>query len=174
MGQVFISYAREQESRELAERLGEELRRRGFDPWMDVTGLKPGAEFLPLIERAMKASQACVLLLAPGRFPSKEMQEEHREALEQFWERDLLLIPVRMRGAEVPSFLLSHVVIDVSGEGDWDAAVGQIVGTLQTAHANKPFTDESALTKARLQQEERLSYIEQCADSLDAGHSARE
>jgi len=94
--------------------------------------------------------------------------------LEQFWERDLPLIPVRIRGAEVPSFLMGQVAVEVWDQGDWEQAVRRVVEALQNIHTDKPFRDESALAKARSQQEERLSYIEQSADSLESGSQPRE
>ncbi len=95
---VFISYARE--DAQTARRLFYDLRRRGYDPWLDTESLLPGQDFKRTIRRAIKES-TFVLILISSKSVNKRgfFQAEVKEALAVFKEippGDVFLIPVRL------------------------------------------------------------------------------
>ena len=95
---VFISYARE--DAQTARRLFYDLRRRGYDPWLDTESLLPGQDFKRTIRRAIKES-TFVLILISSKSVNKRgfFQAEVKEALAVFEEiplGDVFLIPVRL------------------------------------------------------------------------------
>lgn len=98
---IFISYARE--DAQTARRLFSDLRRRGYDPWLDTESLLPGQDFKRTIRRAIKES-TFVLVLISSKSVNKRgfFQAEVKEALAVFNEippGDVFLIPVRLDGS---------------------------------------------------------------------------
>jgi hypothetical protein len=55
--QVLISYARE--DRQLAERLYEDLRSQGLDPWLDKKNILPGSRWKIVIRDAISSITVC-------------------------------------------------------------------------------------------------------------------
>jgi tetratricopeptide (TPR) repeat protein len=95
---VFISYARE--DAQTAKRLFFDLRRRGYDPWMDTQSLVPGQDFKRTIKQAIKES-TFVLILISSKSVNKRgfFQAEVKEAIAVFEEippGDVFLVPVRL------------------------------------------------------------------------------
>lgn len=95
---VFISYARE--DAQTAQRLFFDLRRWGYDPWLDTESLLPGQDFKRTIKKAIKES-TFVLILISSKSVNKRgfFQAEIKEALQVFDEippGDVFLIPIRL------------------------------------------------------------------------------
>jgi TIR domain len=172
--QIFISYPLT--SRKWAERLAESLREHGFSTWMDTERLKPGDNGRQAIERATRSADAIVVLVGPRREPDDLQRQEWRAALEAGWENPSKpLIPLLLRGAELPTFVRSKFSADEAvpvirvenPRRDWDRAVNDLIeilknGTDWGAKSKVP----SINAKDRSEQRERLSYIEGMANKL--------
>lgn len=75
---VFLSYAAQ--DGELARKIAEGLRRRGFHVWWD-DDILPGDNWAEAVSNALKDSQAMVVLLTPNALRSKWVQRDIEFAL---------------------------------------------------------------------------------------------
>jgi len=100
---VFLSYS--PEDRGLAQRLGDDLRRRGHDVY-------PAAHWPENVEAAVRRADAFVAILSPAAVASPFVQREVSLALvsERLADR---LIPVVLQGAEIPWILEKMAPISV-------------------------------------------------------------
>jgi MoxR-like ATPase len=101
---VFINYAREDQ--DVAARLYDDLRTRGFSPWMDKRNLLPGQNWKLEIERAIRNSAFFIALLS-SRSVNKRgyVQAELKAAyatLAEIPAGQIYVIPVRIDEVEVP------------------------------------------------------------------------
>jgi len=60
---VFISYAANAAARDWVARFADSLRQKGFRPYLDEQGAKPGEDWRTATERAFRTSDAIVLVL---------------------------------------------------------------------------------------------------------------
>jgi formylglycine-generating enzyme required for sulfatase activity len=98
---AFISYAREK--LDAAQRLYDDLKRAGVDPWLDVKSLRGGAPISATIKRAIKSCRYFIVLLSAESVKVSYVNRELREALERlgdFPETDVYLIPVRLEDVQ--------------------------------------------------------------------------
>jgi len=97
MPEVFISYAHE--DRDAAEQLYRDLRREGFDAWIDSQDLLPGSNWASEIRKAIRSSQYFILLLSKKCMTKRGfVHREIREALtvaQELPESDIFLVPAR-------------------------------------------------------------------------------
>lgn len=96
--QIFISYARE--DLEIAERLYNDLKRAGLNPWLDKVSLLPGEFWKVRIRETIKASSHVIALLSTMSVSKRGyVQKELKDALsvlEEVPESQVFLIPIRL------------------------------------------------------------------------------
>jgi TIR domain len=98
---VFISYARK-DGAQLAERLLGDLRREGFDVWLDTREIAGGATWTKKIEEALDKAEVVLALLTSGSYKSEICRAEQLRALR----RGKCVIPLlAQRGADIPLHL---------------------------------------------------------------------
>jgi len=98
MGRVFISYAREDVA--TAERLYNDLKRLGADPWMDTEDLVAGESWKSTIESAIKESSHFLVLISEHSVTKRGyVQKEVVQALQVLDEvppNQIYVVPVRL------------------------------------------------------------------------------
>lgn len=125
---IFISYAREDST--FAERMFDDIRLAGFDPWMDNECLLPGQKWEVGIEQAIRKSHYFIALLSSNSVAKRGyVQKEIRRALDildQIPESDIFLIPARLDDCRP-----SHVVLEqlnwVDMFPDWEKGLERIL-----------------------------------------------
>jgi hypothetical protein len=106
---VFIVYARE--DLDVARKLTAELKKHGFNPWLDVDEITPGQIWQKTVLRSLEESAAALVLVSDHLNKKGFVQEELRVALDTLQEsqKDLSpVVPVRLDDSPVPD-RLSHV-----------------------------------------------------------------
>lgn len=107
MRSIFVSYAREDQAAVL--HMCEQLKERGFTPWIDVDNLLPGQDWEYEIDKAIRTSSIFIACLST-RATSKRgyVHSELRKALkivETIPEGQVFLIPLRLEPCDVPTKL---------------------------------------------------------------------
>lgn len=126
---VFVSYSSLDAA--LAHRLATDLRRCGFDVWLDQWALTVGKEFAPEIERGVDDADALLVLLTPNSVDSKwvEIEWQRKQAIETATGK-VSVIPVRGGPCELPDFLHQRSFADVSG-GSYPLGFQHLVDLLE-------------------------------------------
>jgi DNA-binding MarR family transcriptional regulator len=87
-------------------RLGEELKKQGLKPWLDIEQIPPGRWFQDVIQAVIPSVRSVVIVIGPsgiGRWQVLEL----RAFISQCVERDIPVIPVLLPGIqEIPPSLL--------------------------------------------------------------------
>ncbi len=117
---VFISY--NSQDRSAALELDEQLRARGYHPWIDVRDIVLGQRWLDQLESIIERAPA-VLVLIGGSGLGPWEAEEMAAALQQAMKREVPVIPVFLKEApaevetdSLPLFLQSRVAVDLRTE----------------------------------------------------------
>jgi len=99
---VFICYAKEDFT--IAKKLYNDLKRAGFNPWLDTEVLLPGQPWKLVINQAIKESSYFLALLSSNSVTKKGfVQKELKmglDILEEFPESKIFIIPVRLDNCE--------------------------------------------------------------------------
>ena len=102
---IFLSYA--SADKKLAERLKEELVKSGLSVWSD-SDMTAGEDRRRRIEGAIRSASEILVLVGPKNVDDPWQQLTWRAALEAVWQDpDKRLIPILLRGADLPAFVLS-------------------------------------------------------------------
>lgn len=117
---VFLSYASEDKNK--VQRLCKRLKKAGFDPWLDKERLLPGQDWNLEIEKAQRSSDA-ILLCFSKRSVKKEgyVHREYKRAIkfqEEKPEGTIFIIPVRLDGCELPSYIQELQWVDYPEQYD--------------------------------------------------------
>ena len=108
--------------------LKDDLQRYGVSVWLDKDEIRPGNLFAQVLEEALAASRAVALIVSPEALASGWVKEEYYRALSLAKaETPLQLIPVILRGAELPGFLESRSWIDFRDEAAYAEKVRELV-----------------------------------------------
>ena len=98
MGQIFISYAREDER--TARQLYEDLLHRGQEPWIDSVDLLPGIDWKEAISEAITSSSYFLALISINSVNKRGfVQKELRQGLailDEIPPNEIYIIPVRL------------------------------------------------------------------------------
>src|SRR5437016_374380 len=98
---IFVSYARK-DGGELAQRLLEDLKKQGFDPWLDTRRIRGGASWTREIETALDQSDVVLALLTQGSYLSEICRAEQLRSLRT----GKTVIPLLARkGSDIPLHL---------------------------------------------------------------------
>ena len=98
MKQVFISHSGEP-SLALAAAVQQQLVNQGYEPWPDVTELKPGTD-LAIIHSALDRAGAGIVLLDPNGLRSEWLHHE-LSILQEKWVREGTPLLVVLKGASL-------------------------------------------------------------------------
>lgn len=100
---VFLSYS--SADRKLAEQLREELGSQGLSVWSDHL-IPAGTSWQDRLEDAIRSADSILVLVGPKSGTDEAQQFTWRTSLETVWQNsDKRLIPILLRGAELPPFL---------------------------------------------------------------------
>lgn len=107
---IVIIYARE--DLEQAHQLYGELKKKGFNPWLDVEEILPGDIWAKTVHKAIEESVAALVLVSEN-FDKKEgfVKEELKAALATMKEHEKgssPIIPIKISNADIPKEL-SHI-----------------------------------------------------------------
>ncbi len=129
---VFIAYVIE--DLEPAERLYDDLRRHGFDPWLDRKKLLPGQNWPRAIQQAIEVSDFFVACLSQKAVRKKsQFQAELRYALDCAARVPLdrsFLLPVRLEDCPVPA-RISREIQYVNLYPDWQEGVRRLAAAIR-------------------------------------------
>jgi hypothetical protein len=122
---IFISYARE--DLEHAERMYQDLKNEGFNPWLDTENLLPGQDWKSLIKKEIKNCRFFIALLSSNSITKRGYcQKELGEALETVPDSGIFLIPVRLDNCK-PSNEKLNQIHRVDIWLDWDEGMKKII-----------------------------------------------
>jgi WD40 repeat protein len=108
---IFISYARK-DGADLARRLQADLKKEGFDAWLDTQRLIGGAAWNTEIEQALDACHVTLALLTPGSYLSEICRAEQLRALR----KGKRVIPLLAQpGSDIPLHLEAKHYRDFTG-----------------------------------------------------------
>jgi tetratricopeptide (TPR) repeat protein len=133
---IFISYTREDS--EAANRLYNDLKVAGLDPWLDTQSLLGGQNWKIAIKEAIKNSRYFIPLLSSNSvekvgYVQKELKEA-LEVLDEFPKSKIFVIPVRINECNVNDEKLKELhIVDLFP--DWESGVKQILKSMDTAVA---------------------------------------
>lgn len=118
---IFLLYARE--DLDAVRRLAEALKERGFNPWLDVDELVPGAVWQKSVLNALEESAAALVFVSRNLTKAEKsgfVQEELKTAMNVLHEPESNVspvIPVRLDDTDVPE-RLSHIRwVDLQDDG---------------------------------------------------------
>ena len=115
-GAVFLSHAGEDTT--AAKELAHQLRRRGIDVWLDVERLRPGDEWMKVIESGLERARAMIVYVGRSGV-ERWVDREVRVALDRGAKDPAFrMIPILGPGAvpeALPVFLKQYQWIDVRG-----------------------------------------------------------
>lgn len=130
---IFLSYARA--DAQSAERLhaffqSERFASTNVRPWLDVYDLLPGERWDEAIRAALKAAEFVVIVVSQESVDKRGyFRKEVRAALargEEFLDRDIFLIPVRIDDAPLPPELGDFQCVDLRRD-DWQERIAAAV-----------------------------------------------
>lgn len=130
MAKVFLSYAHEDIG--WAKRIYNDLKRYNLDVWFDTVSLAPGQTWEIEIEKALEASDFCLILLSAHSTEKKGyVQKEIKTALEildMYPEGSVYLIPIRLNKCDPSHRKLKKLQwIDVFPEKNYNKGIKRIV-----------------------------------------------
>lgn len=128
---IFISHSH-LDSEPVA-RIATRLQADGHDVWVDTQRLALGDNILEKIEKGLEDADVLIVIVSQNSQRSQWVQREFSAiALRQISRRERRIIPVRLDHSEVPSYLASHLYIDLSE--DFEAGLERLsIGLRQLA-----------------------------------------
>ena len=119
---IFISYSRKDQT--YARKLADDLRKRGFEPWMDDR-IDFGDRWWQTIDRQIRTCAAFVVVMTPDSERSEWVEREVQLALRE----EKPILPLRLLGPGF-SLLITKQHVDVAGErlppADFYETLGQV------------------------------------------------
>ncbi|MGH9845339.1 MAG: SUMF1/EgtB/PvdO family nonheme iron enzyme [Blastocatellia bacterium] len=138
--QIFISYAREDQSR--VELLYQKLVGAGYQPWLDREHLLPGQRWEPVIKQALERSDFVLVCLSAASINKRGfLQKEIKQALERAQEKledDVWLIPARLDDCDVPDGLSAIQWVDLFEEHGFDDLLRALAFQLKRMRKSPP------------------------------------
>lgn len=130
---VFISHS--YESRELANKVGEALRRSGLEVWDDQKEILPGDNWAQKIAKALEESEAMVVLLTPSTLNSTMVRRDIEYALSRKGFKGRL-VPVLIGSEQFPPqnlpWIFDHLnVIKLPAHGMEEEGINRITAAVQ-------------------------------------------
>lgn len=122
---VFLSY--KSQDHNWVESLKESLELRGVRVWLDRDQIRPGDQFVRALENGLETSRAVALVITPKSLSSGWVQDEYSRAVSLANQRQLQLIPVLLRNAELPGFLSNRQNVDFRDDSTFEQNVDRLV-----------------------------------------------
>lgn len=127
MASIFVSHRGLDQ--EPAERLATELRLARHDVWLDTWTVRPGDSIVHEITSGLTRSAYLVLCLS-RHGPSPWLDREWMSALaRQLDAKDIVLLPVRLTGGDLPAILADIKLVDLVA--DWPNGVKELLRALR-------------------------------------------
>ena len=165
---IFLSYAKEDTTR--VSEIYKELKKAGYQPWMDTHDISPGQNWKFEIQKAISNCNAAVIFLS-SKSVSKTgyVQVELTEFLEQRKRRpegSIYVIPVRLDPCPVPTHMSDLHYADLFEPDGWD----RVIASLEKAKREQSLIREQGETRGNFTVFTRV--IEERWDGVP-GYSAR-
>jgi hypothetical protein len=105
------------------------LERKGLRVWLDKDEIRPGDLFAKALEHGISSSKAVAIIVSPESLASSWVEEEYYRALSlaNSTRQNLRLIPILLRGADLPAFLSSRHWIDCRQGAALDDVADQLI-----------------------------------------------
>lgn len=124
---IFISYARKDGS-SLAQRLQKDLKKAGFDPWLDAFRIEGGATWTVEIEKAIEHSEVVLALLTPASYRSEICRAEQLRSLR----KHKCVIPLlAAAGTDIPLHLETRNYRDFTRGQAYPESFQLLIGDIQ-------------------------------------------
>ncbi len=174
---VFISYRRSADARDLASNLAKVLGERGVSASFDEQPLKGRESWSSTtIERAVRDADNILLLIDTGGEPSEFQESEWRTALEAVWTNPRKrLIPLLIGNAELPTFVRSsvrpgqsvHTFRMKDRRSDWNRVVDGLTSVFKKkANLFDVAQNVNTTEEDKVQQKKRLDYLKSAAQTF--------
>lgn len=128
---IFISYSHI--DKESAERLYHDLKKAGYEPWLDTECLLPGQEWETEIRQAIRKSDFVIVILSSNSVDKRGyFQKEIRisiDTLQTIPEGNIYVIPIRLDACIVPESLSTIQWLDIFP--DWEQNLDRLNRALQ-------------------------------------------
>ena len=134
---VFLSYTSADEA--FAKRIKAALQAQNLRVWLACYEIVAGDQFPSAIELALTASSAVALLISPESLVSGWVKEEYNSAIALSHTKGmtLRLIPVLLRNADLPPFLVSRQWVDFREESNFNKAVEALAAGIRGQPASR-------------------------------------
>lgn len=145
MLRLFISYGRS-DSRELAIRLRDDLRRIGYSVWLDLSEIAGGASWSEDIERAIEHCDVALVLMSKASYDSQWCRAEQLRAIR----KGKRIVPLRVQtDTEIPLHLEHLNYIDFTKIDQYDAMFRDLSSDLLAGQAFQSMQQSSARTDSQ-------------------------
>jgi len=128
---VFLSFA--SVDRAFVRRLKDALESQGLRVWLDSDEIVPGDQFVSAIELGLKESSAVAFVVSPESAASGWVREEYNSAitLSRSSSKEIRLIPLLLRNADLPPFLAARQWVDFREESRFSDGVKSLIGGIR-------------------------------------------
>lgn len=123
---IFISHA--SGDKPLARAIGEALRRRGIDVWIDEAEIRVGQSISGEIQRALQSSDVLCILLSSSATNSKWVNRELNAFLPLFIDGSHALVPCRVDRSPIPVLIRDIKYADFTGE--FESGVNELLNAV--------------------------------------------
>jgi HEAT repeat protein len=132
MSHIFISY--NHNDGDFADNLKEKIKKAGFEPWIDIAGLRAGKDWRAEIDQAIKGASALIVVMTPRAKESEYVTYEWAFALGA----GVKVIPVLLKPTEIHPRLGALQYLDFTNRMSrpWD----KLIEALQKAVDHAPYT----------------------------------
>ncbi len=131
---IFISYASEDKQR--VDEIYQRLKGSGYNPWMDTHNIIGGEDWKLAINRAIDNADLCIIVLSK-KYVNKRgvIQKEIKRALEKLeekFESDIFIIPLRLEECEIPNSRIKDIHrIDYFESNGWNKLTQSIQASIR-------------------------------------------
>lgn len=131
---LFVSY--NSRDRTAVSNIAESLKRRGLSVFFDRWELKPGRSWTEALEQHLLHCRSAMIVIGPYGFGSWQHREKYLALDRQTRDRDFIVLPVLLPGADPPlGFLFENTWIDLQNNDD--VALNRMLEALASdAHVN--------------------------------------
>jgi hypothetical protein len=161
---VFISHSRVNSS--TAMKLGTELTNRGFDTWLDLRDLEPGADWNDAVSTAIQKAAAFVFLIGPPGPEDRWQRFEWQQVVDNEYYLDPAkpLIPVLIGNPDLPGFLKARRTLSL---GEDQTLLGQAADSIVSILNDPAMSiDEAKLELGRRAKRQALNSLREYSTAL--------